>query len=686
MKSLIFLISISYFMTSCVSPVSQSLSFISQTAIDNSVKELLADKAITDTSLLRRGVQQVASFWKTEDGNEQQFKEFCQQYFAKNEEEKAKLFSTLQQHWETFFGYYNKIAVELKKPLHLSGEPITPIDELFGAFEPFSHFTDDMFSNKIAFITMLNFPYYDLEEKIKSGLHWNSQAWAYARMGDLFTSRVPANFTQAVADALTQADTYISEYNIVMNNLRTKENIQLFDKELKLISHWGLRDELKSHYAQKGSENSLGLQKQRLIYNIMKHIVNQTIPKEVINNSDVFWSPEENKVTTKEGQSITATPENGNRYEQLFKIYQAEKTTDLFNPVYSTYIQRAFNGRMEVSFEDIEKLFTEFIASPQVKQVAEIISKRLGRNLEPFDIWYDGFKLRSTLSETTLTQQTVKKYPTVSAYQADLPNMLIKLGFDKSNAERICNQITVDASRGAGHAWGALMRGDKARLRTRIPNSGMDYKGYNIATHEFGHNVEQTISLNDVENYMLNGIPNTAFTEALAFIFQKRDLSLLGIKQENPHADLQLTLDVFWGCYEIMGVSLVDMKTWKWLYQNPQVTAQDLQQIIIQNAKEIWNQYYAPILGEKDSPILGIYSHMIDNPLYLPNYPYGHLIEFQLEQYLSNKNLGKEIQRIYAIGRLTPDQWMQQAVGNKVSAQPLLDATTTAIEKIRDID
>ena len=48
------------------------------------------------------------------------------------------------------------------------------------------------------------------------------------------------------------------------------------------------------------------------------------------------------------------------------------------------------------------------------------------------------------------------------------------------------------------------MRNDVSRLRTRIGDNGMDYKGYNIAVHEFGHNVEQTITMNDVDYYVLN--------------------------------------------------------------------------------------------------------------------------------------------------------------------------------------
>jgi hypothetical protein len=82
----------------------------------------------------------------------------------------------------------------------------------------------------------------------------------------------------------------------------------------------------------------------------------------------------------------------------------------------------------------------------------------------------------------------------------------------------------------------------------------MDYKGYNIAIHELGHNVEQTVTMNDVDYYMLQGVPNTAFTEAVAFLFQKRDLELLGMPNADPNKEHMMALDIFWGSYEIMGV------------------------------------------------------------------------------------------------------------------------------------
>jgi hypothetical protein len=337
---------------------------------------------------------------------------------------------------------------------------------------------------------------------------------------------------------------------------------------------------------------------------------------------------------------------------------------------------------LEISQADVEKLFTDFISSPQVKEVGKLISKRLGRNIEPFDIWYDGFKSRSSISAGLLDEKVKNKYPDRNAFEKDLPKILIKLGFSPAKAAYLTSKIQVDPARGSGHAWGAQMKNDKAHLRTRIGNNGMDYKGYNIAIHEFGHNVEQTLSLYDVDYYMLNGVPNTAFTEALAFIFQKRDLELLGINDDNPQKEHLMVLDNFWACYEIMGVSLVDMKVWKWMYQHPDATPAQCKQTVISTAKEIWNLYYAPVFGTYDEPILAIYSHMIDNPLYLSAYPVGHLIDFQIENHIRDKNFASETERIYTQGRLIPQLWMKKAVGSEISIQPLLKAATEALKVV----
>ena len=97
-------------------------------------------------------------------------------------------------------------------------------------------------------------------------------------------------------------------------------------------------------------------------------------------------------------------------------------------------------------------------------------------------------------------------------------------------------------------------------------------------------------------------------------------------------------------------------------------------------AKDVWNTYYADVLGGKDETLLGIYSHMIDYPLYLPNYPMGHLIDFQIGQQVRGKNLADEMNRMYTQGRIIPQLWMKNAVGSDISIDPLLKATKEALE------
>ena len=653
---------------------------IDQTCVEKTVKALREKYAGMDgiEDRIARGVEQAAALWTEADGTPAEFEDFCVENFVADPDERARMATQLEQNFESLWGCFNKMNVDLNLPIHVDGPEPTPLDEMFGAYSPSAHFVDDMFEQKIAFIVVLNYPFYTLEEKNTLGADWSRQQWAYARLGDVFTARVPAECQQALSAQLSAADNYIASYNIQMGHLLNDQGEHIFP-DLSLITHWGLRDELKTHY----NEGEQGLAKQRMIYQVMRRIIDQSIPECVINNPEYDWNPYANTVT-KDGQPVDVKPEPDTRYQYFLDNFHAMQQLDRFNPRYPTASARAFEEDMEVSFDEIEQLFDTYCSSPQVGEVAQLIEQRLGRKLEPFDIWYDGFKSRSSLNEDDLSAQTRQLYPNREAFATKgMPSILNQLGFSQEKNDFICSHITVDPSRGAGHAWESNMRTDNARLRTRIGKDGMDYKGYNIAVHEFGHNVEQTITLHDVDHYIMKGVPNTAFTEALAFAFQIRDLDFLGYQNNDPTREALQTLDIFWGCYEIMGVALVDMYCWRWLYEHPDATVAQLKEQVIRTAQEVWNKYYAQYLGEQDSPILAIYSHMIDSPLYLPNYPYGHIIHFQLEQQLKGKSVAAEIERIYPAGRLTPQHWMRHAVGNEVSTQPLLDAASEALEAMK---
>ena len=330
-------------------------------------------------------------------------------------------------------------------------------------------------------------------------------------------------------------------------------------------------------------------------------------------------------------------------------------------------------------------MFEEVLASPMLPQVAALIEKRLGRPLEPFDIWYDGFRGRSGLSQSELDAITRKRYPTPEAFRKDMVNLLVGLDFPRDRAETLASNIVVEPARGSGHAWGARMREAKARLRTRFGTDGMDYKGFNIAIHEMGHNVEQTLSLNDIDHTLLVGVPNTAFTEALAFVFQARDLDLLGVAKSDPQQSAMKALDRYWSTCAIAAVALVDMAVWHWMYDHPDTTPAELREATLEISQDIWNQYFAGVFKTKDVVLLGVFSHMIHSFLYLPDYPIGHMIAAQIEQAMQKAGkIGPEFERVCRMGRVTPDLWMRNATGAPVSSQAILDETRLALAQLTD--
>ncbi|MGB9435640.1 MAG: hypothetical protein WBQ89_25555, partial [Candidatus Acidiferrum sp.] len=586
-------------------------------------------------------------------------------------------------------GHMQEINREFRQQADLDAGPVLPFDDLFAAYDPAAHVVDDFFNDKLAFVVLLNFPLTTLQERLEQGPNWSRQQWAEVRLAQAFSKRIPAAVNLEVARAASQADSYISQYNIWMFHLLDQNGQRFFPPKLRLLSHWNLRDEIKADY----SDAQHGLAKQRGIQQVMERIITQTIPNVVINNPNVDWNPWTNEVkpaTEKDSDlapssqgKITNTAEPSTRYAMLLKTYQAARKVDPYSPTAPTLIARRFDEDREIPEQRVREMLEQVLTSPMVPKIAQLIQARLGRPLEPFDIWYDGFRARGAYTEAQLDAIVSKRYPTADAYKKDIPNILVKLGFTPEKAKYLADNIVVDPARGSGHAMGAAMRGEKAHLRTRVESAGMNYKGFNIAVHEMGHNVEQTFSLNEIDYTLLEGVPNTAFTEALAMVLQGHDLEVLGLAAPDAQSDALKTLNDFWNTYEISGVALVDMGVWHWMYDNPNATPAQLRDATLEIAKNIWNKFYAPVFGKKDVVLLAVYSHMIDSFMYLPDYPIGHLIAFQVEEQMKKSGaIGPEFERMAKMGHVTPDMWMIHATGKPVGAEALLAATEQALARV----
>jgi hypothetical protein len=654
-------------------------------------KELLKTYGQKHKSRITRGLHQVSTYWRATDGDQSTFEEFVRSNFTVDETTINAMFYRYQDHLEKINGHMDRIILNLREHADLDRGPLLSFDELFAGYNPAAHLTDDFFNNKLAFIVLLNFPLTTLDERSTAGKIWTRRQWAETRLASHFMERIPAEVNLEISRISSESDQYISGYNIWMHHLINEKGERLFPPQLRLLTHWNLRDEIKAQYA----DATDGLERQRMIQKVMESIVDQSIPESVIDNPFVDWNPysgevrpadvKDSEMPEPELKKDISKSEPDTRYLMLQQNFKGHRLADPYWPTMPSFIDRRFDISREIPESRVKEIFEKILTSSLLTDIAGLIKDRIGRDLEPFDIWYNGFKPRAKYSEQQLDELIAKKYPDASHFKKDIPTILRKLGFSAGRTREISRLISVDPARGSGHAWGAQMRDTETHLRTRIGSGGMDYKGYNIAIHELGHNVEQVISVNNIDYTLLQGVPNTAFTEAMAFVFQTRDLELLGLAKRDEFSTAMQTINDFWATCEIASVALVDIAIWHWMYDHPQATVSELKEAALSTSKNIWNTFFATIFNKRDITLLGIYSHMISYPLYLADYPLGHMIAYQIEERMKqSRSVGEEFDRMARIGNIAPDLWMMQATGNEVGPEALIKATEQALSNLRN--
>ena len=243
---------------------------------------------------IQRGLQQVAKFWRAEDGDAATFEDFVRTNFAGDQATLDTMFNRLEHLLEQLDGHLHEINREFRQQLDLDLGPVLPLDEILGGYDPSAHVADDFFQNKLAFVVLLNFPLTTLDERLQEGPSWSRRQWAEVRLAQSFSKRIPADVNLAIAQAEAAVrPIYFGIQHLDAPRTRCRKDRRLFPPKMRLLSHWSLRDEIKASYA----DSSNGLVKQRMIQQVMERIVTQTIPAVVINNPAVDWNPFTNEVT-----------------------------------------------------------------------------------------------------------------------------------------------------------------------------------------------------------------------------------------------------------------------------------------------------------------------------------------------------------------------------------------------------
>jgi hypothetical protein len=648
---------------------------ISQGTIDSTVAALIKDRGEKEAQRIRKGVQQVANKWLEEDGSSEIFTRFCRDQFM-SEKDAGEYLKRADNDFECLNGLFQEMYLHINEPLQVDNGPIMPVDYLFSTVAPWAHITDDLFQSKVAFAMLLNYPICTLEEKMTLGEKWTKEEWARERLAEMFNFHISAQAFQQATMAYTEADGFFNSFYIMMNNIVTADGKHPFPEGHRLSAHWGLRDSIRDLYQQKD-----GLKKQELLAKVLECYNSSEIPKGVINCSEVDWEPFHNKVFAG-GRETSPAKSDLARYVYYKKIFEATRAVDQYFPEHPTILSRAFSLDLEIPEKDVEAQFISVLTSPAVKKTAKLISKRIGRPLKPFDIWYGGFHSPNALPDDKMNEIVAKHFGNVDAMNKNLPEILTRLGFQAERARAISSKIVVEPSRGAGEAVAASLPKARAHMRIHIDKKGLNYKDYRRALYLLGQCVMQVMA-NESKGYsVMRGVPDQAFTEAFALVFITRDLKGLGLDTKDPSTKSSEILNALWSSYERSGASLVALKLWRWMYAHPKASSEEIRNATLAISKEVWNAYFAPVIGEKDSTLLAVYSNLITADLYVLQHSLGRIIQFQIEQKIGEKGLASEMERMIAIGKVTPDLWMKSAVGAPISANALLKASEQALKEM----
>ncbi|MFW5652527.1 MAG: hypothetical protein ACOC0P_00655 [Planctomycetota bacterium] len=646
--------------------------------VESALDALLSRHTDADRDLARRGIERVAEQWRAEDGDEQAFVEFCTENFVADQSERQRLLDRFESGMGWVSGHLYEMRRHLRRWSDLRGDEFPGIDDVFAKFDPAPDLSEQFFRQKIAFIALLNFDRPPLRTMLNEGGSWDVDKWAEVRISRAFDPRIPGHVNDMARELGHRANMFVAEFHIPVGQLEDERGQTWLDADRKLLAHWLVREEVRAGYNEPD-----GIYRQRALMWVMRRHIDGTIPVSVMNGpNDKRWNAAKN---TLDGEPATDVlgPE---RYERWLDMRTVATEFDKYYVEHPTAMARKFELHREIPEDDVERLLVDLLSSPVRSELSAFMRKRLGRDLEPQDVYFD--EIVEGEPADRMNAAVREKFGDEKGFEKALPGILRDLGFSPEDAEFLGSRIRVEIAKGAGHAMRPGRPEYDAWLRTnRLPNE-LGWDGFDTAMHELGHNLEQLCSTHFVPRPALRGVPNTACTEAFAFLYQSLAKRVLGLEEKNegstdaPDGFGIDSMQSMLAACQIAGPSLVELYTWRWLYENPDADAETMRDRVIAIAGEVWDRFYQEHFGDDPYATLAAYQHMIAYPLYLADYALGHIISHQIRSYIRGRDLAAETKRICSLGRLSPDLWMQRAVGRGISVEPLAEDAAAAVRRM----
>jgi len=639
------------------------------TSTQDHTRALLQEKhGVKLAADIDRGVTAAARVWpgssKTASGA---FAAFCLEQYMPPGKARDQLLERLDEYLHVVSGSVGATSKVIRAGVDIADRPMLPAESVLSRFSAGNHLAEDYRDAHVSALVQLNFGTDDTRPLR------TRKAWAARRLSRFGRTVIPARLGQKSVAVNAEVDQFISGYNLNLDRFRFGDPKVRFPKGTKLVSHWGLRDYMTSLNGQRDA-----LPKQRAILDVMRRVVDGQVPREVLDDPSVEWDIPAKKIRNGSGDWRPARGQGALRWEKFRDVWKVTRAIDPHR-VRPNLIDTMFEEVREIPEKTVVGILEAILGSPHATRIGRYMRDQLGRDLEPFDIYYKAFH-SSGPGKSALPYDIRERYPDRDALQAAIPEILRKLGWSKTRAEWIASRIRVDNGRSAGHAWPPYADHDLQLLRVRVDERGCDEISFETFMHELGHCVEGVLSSYEMDYKQLWSVPNTAFSEGFAFTFEDQTDRVLG-RRRQPRSDAE-TLVRFWEPFEIAGPSLMEIRLFHWLYENENASAKAIQKKARQIGDEIWHRYYAPIFGDDGYGLMSVYSHIIWGDFYLAEYPMGYVIAYQVRKFLEEKNLAEETERMCGIGSIYPESWMKEAVGSKISVKPLLADTAKALDRL----
>ncbi len=622
-----------------------------------------------------RGVRQVARRWQRSDGDAAAFGAFCEQHFVADPGERRRLLDRFETALEQVGGHLHEMRRTLRRWSDLRGDDFPGVDDLFAKFDPAPDLSDQFYRQQIAFVALLNFARPELPEMLEAGGAWSVDEWAEARIAQAFGVRVPAELNDLARRVGHEANVFVQEFHVPVGRMVDADGRTWFDAGRRLIAHWLVREQIKAGY---GRED--GVRMQRALAWVMARHVDGSIPRSVMDGSAAAaWDPQRN---TLDGVPASGPPVGPERYRQWLAHRGLAERFDAIHPDHPTAMARKFDLQREIPEAEVERLLVELLEAPVRRDLAALLRRRIGRPLEAFDIYFEDLVEGGDAAE--LDAAVRARFADERDFQRRLPEVLRGLGFSDEDADFFGTRVRVEIAKGAGHAIRPGLTEYGAWLRTSRLEHELGWDGFDTAMHELGHNLEQLVSTFHAPRPSLRGVPNTACTEAFAFLYQSLGRRVLGLEdpaQARRQADLDALQTMLAAC-QIAGPSLLELQAWRWLYEHRDARPEAFRDEVMAIADRLWSRFYERDFGPDPYRLLAAYQHMIAHPLYLADYALGHIMSHQIRSHMRGRDLAAETKRIASIGRVTPDLWMRRAVGSPVSAAALVRDAEDALRRV----